>query len=207
MHLKRSAHQSVKAYPAFLFLGRLPVRQLSPPHGHRQRVLGASYLAPTYAPEIEVLGTVATGLVVTFRPAGALKLAAKPAEYSAPPASVSGHTRSHHCTQSIRQWPKRREWLPGDMRQKPVVSTHVLQIPRVICFGGLFEPGSSMAMRLTARPETIGFARQLGSGKPAFRPFPAAALHTLTIMRPRTVYGIAPILAVAALQTGGGIRG
>ena len=66
--------------------------------------LGATYLAPTYAREIKVLGTVATGLVVTFRPAGTLKLTAKPAEYSDPklmdPAfamlRIAGTDRSLH---------------------------------------------------------------------------------------------------------------
>ena len=66
--------------------------------------LGATYLAPTYAPEIKVLGTVATGLVVTFRPTEALKLTAKPAQYSDPklmdPAfamlRIAGTDRSLH---------------------------------------------------------------------------------------------------------------
>lgn len=66
--------------------------------------LGATYLAPTYAPQIKVLGTVATGLVMTFRPTAALKLTAKPAEYSDPklmdPAyamlRIAGTDRSLH---------------------------------------------------------------------------------------------------------------
>ena len=66
--------------------------------------LGATYLAPTYAPQIKVLGTVATGLVVTFRPSGKLQLTAKPAQYSDPrlmdPAfamlRIAGTDRSLH---------------------------------------------------------------------------------------------------------------
>jgi pimeloyl-ACP methyl ester carboxylesterase len=66
--------------------------------------LGAAFLAPTYAPEIEVLGTVATGLVMTFRPTGKLQVTAKPAQYSDPrlmdPAfamlRIAGTDRSLH---------------------------------------------------------------------------------------------------------------
>jgi len=47
--------------------------------------LGATYLAPLYAPELHLLGTVATGLVLTFRGAATLPgLPAKPAAYTDP---------------------------------------------------------------------------------------------------------------------------
>ena len=66
--------------------------------------LGATFLAPTYAPELKILGTVATGLVVTFRPAAGLKLPPKPAQYTDPtlmdPAyailRIAGTDRSLH---------------------------------------------------------------------------------------------------------------
>lgn len=66
--------------------------------------LGATFLAPTYAPELKVLGTVATGLVVTFRPSEQLKLAPKPTQYTDPtqmdPAyamlRIAGTDRSLH---------------------------------------------------------------------------------------------------------------
>jgi pimeloyl-ACP methyl ester carboxylesterase len=67
-------------------------------------VLGATYLAPTYAPDIKVLGTVATGLVVTFKVGNQLRLDAKPKEYTDPkqmdPAfamlRIAGTDRSLH---------------------------------------------------------------------------------------------------------------
>jgi hypothetical protein len=66
--------------------------------------LGATYLAPTYAPELKVRGTVATGLVVTFIPDGHLKLPPKPKQYTDPtlmdPAfgilRIAGTDRSLH---------------------------------------------------------------------------------------------------------------
>ena len=66
--------------------------------------LGATFLAHEYAPELNVLGTVATGLVVTFRPSAQLQLAAKPAQYTDPtlmdPAyailRIAGTDRSLH---------------------------------------------------------------------------------------------------------------
>jgi Secretory lipase len=66
--------------------------------------LGATFLAHEYAPELNVLGTVATGLVVTFRPSAQLKLAPKPAQYTDPtlmdPAyailRIAGTDRSLH---------------------------------------------------------------------------------------------------------------
>ena len=66
--------------------------------------LGATFLAREYAPELKVLGTVATGLVVTFRPSAQLKLAPKPAQYTDPtlmdPAyailRIAGTDRSLH---------------------------------------------------------------------------------------------------------------
>jgi Secretory lipase len=66
--------------------------------------LGATFLAHEYAPELKILGTVATGLVVTFRPSAQLKLAPKPAQYTDPtlmdPAyailRIAGTDRSLH---------------------------------------------------------------------------------------------------------------
>ena len=66
--------------------------------------LGATFLAREYAPDVNVLGTVATGLVVTFRPSAELKLAPKPAQYTDPtlmdPAyailRIAGTDRSLH---------------------------------------------------------------------------------------------------------------
>ena len=66
--------------------------------------LGATFLAPTYAPELRILGTVATGLVVTFRPSSHLVLPPKPAQYTDPtlmdPAyamlRIAGTDRSLH---------------------------------------------------------------------------------------------------------------
>lgn len=66
--------------------------------------LGATYLAPSYAPELKILGTVATGLVVTFRPAPGVLLPPKPAQYTDPtqmdPAyailRIAGTDRSLH---------------------------------------------------------------------------------------------------------------
>ena len=66
--------------------------------------IGATFLAPTYAAELHVLGTVATGLVVTFHPDGHVKLPPKPAQYTDPtlmdPAyailRIAGTDRSLH---------------------------------------------------------------------------------------------------------------
>ena len=66
--------------------------------------LGATFLSPTYAPQLHVLGTVATGLVVTFRPGAHVKLPPKPAQYTDPtlmdPAyailRIAGTDRSLH---------------------------------------------------------------------------------------------------------------
>jgi hypothetical protein len=66
--------------------------------------LGATFLSPTYAPELHVLGTVATGLVVTFHPDAHMKLPPKPAQYTDPtlmdPAyailRIAGTDRSLH---------------------------------------------------------------------------------------------------------------
>lgn len=66
--------------------------------------LGATFLSPTYAPELHVLGTVATGLVVTFHPDAHVKLPPKPAQYTDPtlmdPAyailRIAGTDRSLH---------------------------------------------------------------------------------------------------------------
>jgi pimeloyl-ACP methyl ester carboxylesterase len=66
--------------------------------------LGATYLAPSYAPELKVLGTVATGLVVTFRPTPGVALPPKPPQYTDPtlmdPAyamlRIAGTDRSLH---------------------------------------------------------------------------------------------------------------
>jgi hypothetical protein len=66
--------------------------------------LGASFLAPTYAPQLKILGTVATGLVVTFHPAPGVKLPPKPKQYTDPtlmdPAyailRIAGTDRSLH---------------------------------------------------------------------------------------------------------------
>jgi hypothetical protein len=66
--------------------------------------LGATFLAPTYAPELRILGTVATGLVVTFRPSDQLILPPEPAQYTDPTAMdpayamlrIAGTDRSLH---------------------------------------------------------------------------------------------------------------
>jgi hypothetical protein len=66
--------------------------------------IGATFLAPTYAPALHVRGTVATGLVVTFHPDGHMKLPPKPAQYTDPtlmdPAyailRIAGTDRSLH---------------------------------------------------------------------------------------------------------------
>ncbi len=66
--------------------------------------LGATFLSPIYAPQLRVLGTVATGLVVTFRPGAHVKLPPKPAQYTDPtlmdPAyailRIAGTDRSLH---------------------------------------------------------------------------------------------------------------
>ena len=66
--------------------------------------LGATFLSTTYTPQLHVLGTVATGLVVTFRPDAHVKLPPKPAQYTDPtlmdPAyailRIAGTDRSLH---------------------------------------------------------------------------------------------------------------
>jgi Secretory lipase len=66
--------------------------------------LGATFLSPAYAPQLHVVGTVATGLVVTFRPDPHVKLPPKPAQYTDPtlmdPAyailRIAGTDRSLH---------------------------------------------------------------------------------------------------------------
>src|SRR5882757_4326574 len=66
--------------------------------------LGATFLAPTYAPDVKLHGTVATGLVVTFRPADGVELPPKPKQYTDPtlmdPAyailRIAGTDRSLH---------------------------------------------------------------------------------------------------------------
>jgi Secretory lipase len=66
--------------------------------------LGATFLSTTYAPQLHVLGTVATGLVVTFHPDAHVKLPPKPAQYTDPtlmdPAyailRIAGTDRSLH---------------------------------------------------------------------------------------------------------------
>src|SRR5882724_4315962 len=66
--------------------------------------LGATFLAPTYAPELRILGTVAMGLVVTFHPSDHVVLPPKPKQYTDPtlmdPAyamlRIAGTDRSLH---------------------------------------------------------------------------------------------------------------